>query len=51
MEPIPQQGNEDSPQVHRSRPGADASTLVLVMLAALLLGIVFLLLTSGVTPA
>ena len=44
MEPILHRGNGDSPRVERS-------TLVLVVMAAMLLGIVFLLLTSGTATA
>jgi hypothetical protein len=51
MGPIPQQGNDDSPRIDRSRPGPDASIVVLAMLAAVLVGIVFLLLTSGSAAA
>jgi hypothetical protein len=47
MEPILQRRNGDSPRVERSRPGPDASTVVLTVMAAALVGIVFLLLTSG----
>lgn len=47
MEPILQRGNADSPRVERSRPAPDGSTVVLVLMAAVLVGIVFLLLTSG----
>jgi hypothetical protein len=47
MEPILQRGNGHAPRVERSRPGPDASTVVLVVLAAVLVGLVFLLLTSG----
>ena len=36
-----------SPRVDRARPGPDVSIVVLAMLAAVLVGIVFLLLTSG----
>jgi hypothetical protein len=48
MEPILQRRNGDSPRVERSRPGPDGSTVVLVVLATVLVGIVFLLLTSGI---
>ena len=51
MEPILERGNEDSPRVERSRPDPDASTVVLVFLAVVLVGIVFLLLTSGSAAA
>ena len=44
MGPILHRGNGDSPRVERS-------TLVLVVMAAMLLGIVFLLLTSGTATA
>jgi hypothetical protein len=47
MERTVERGNQDSSRVERSLPDADASTVVLVVLAALLVGIVFLLLTSG----
>ena len=49
MEPLLQRGNEDLPRVERSRPLPDASAVVLVVLAAVLVAIVFLLLTSGST--
>ena len=51
MEPILQRGNEDSRRVERSQPGPDASTVVLVLMAAVLVAIVFLLLTSGSATA
>jgi len=47
MERIPQRRNDDLPRVERSRPDPDASTAVLVLMAAVLVAIVFLLLTSG----
>ena len=47
MEPNPQPMDEAYPQVDRSRPGPDASMVVLAILAALLAVVVFLLLTSG----
>ena len=47
MEPILQRRNVDSPRAERSRPRPDPSTVVLVALASVLVGIVFLLLTSG----
>jgi len=47
MESFPQQANEDSPRIDRSRPSPDASIVVLGVLAAVLVAIVFLLLTSG----
>jgi hypothetical protein len=51
MEPILQGRNDDSPRVIRQRPDPDASTVVLVVLAVVLAGIVFLLLTSGSAAA
>ena len=47
MELNPHPVDEASPRVDRARPGPDVSIVVLAMLAAVLVGIVFLLLTSG----
>ena len=51
MEPNLRPVDEGSPQVELPRSGPDASTVVLVVLAAVLVGIVFLLLTSGSATA
>ena len=48
---MPRRGNEDSPRVDPWRPSPDTPIVVLTMLAAVLVGIVFLLLTSGSAAA